>query len=112
MRWVCLLVVLAGCDQLFLGSERLTPQELSLLPFGEPMAIESVNTVEEEDRPSLTDDLLELYFHRGSSMFVTRRRSADAPFGPPEKLTELDGGVASIRGCLAGNGLRLYFSRD
>jgi WD40-like Beta Propeller Repeat len=116
MRGSALLLVLAGCDKLFLGHEPIDapPQALdgptvSDLVFGTPKRLANVNTSEEEDRPTLTDDLLELYFHRGTDMYVARRPSTDVDFSSAQPITELS---EAFKGCVAGDGLRIYFSRN
>ena len=118
MKRALVVLALVGCDKILLGPERLDasidPLDIANLPFGPPMPIASVNTDADEDRPTLTADLLELYFHRTevttrSRIWVAKRARVDDPFGPPEIVTKLDiGNVA--RACVSSDGLRIYFS--
>lgn len=117
MRWVVVLLALAGCDKVLLGPERISidapsSSDISKLMFGSPMPIAGANTAADEDRPSLTDDLLELYFHRGKELFVARRASVDHEFGTAQALVELNDGYADVRACISGDGLRIHFSRQ
>ena len=108
MRWVIVIAMLASCDAVFLPEENTVA--IGGVPFGTPEPVPGINTTAEEDRPTLTDDLLELYFHRGTALYVAKRASALDPFGPASRIDELVSGE-SRRGCISGDGLRLYFSR-
>jgi hypothetical protein len=121
VKWL-VVFALVGCDKVFLDgakpdapppSDVVNPIDVSNLAFGTPMPIDGVNTSNEEDRPTLTDDMLELYFHRTvsmqTSMYVAKRDTRESPFNAPEPVDLMMPGN-NLRGCISGDGLRLYFS--
>lgn len=107
MRAWLAIALLAGCDQVFLGAEPLTPEEISLLPFDPPVPL--IATPQEEDRGTMTDDLLELYFHREQKIWRATRASVDAPFDEPTVV--ISGADEIIRACIAGDGNQIYVSK-
>jgi hypothetical protein len=120
VKWL-VLFALAGCDKVFLDGAKpdarlpadVNPTDVSNLAFGTPTPIDSVNTSNEEDRPTLTDDMLELYFHRTVAMktdvYVAKRDTPDGAFAAPEPVDLMMPGN-NLRACVSGDGLRLYFS--
>src|SRR5205085_7191607 len=120
MKWLVLLL-LAGCDKVFLGGIRpdastvdddANPIVISAIEFANPMPIASLNTADEEDRPTLTDDMLELYFHRTTGglakVFVAKRDSLQEPFRTPAPVDLMPG--ENLRACISGDGLRIAFT--
>ena len=81
--------------------------------FGTPMAVTLMPGVGIDDDPSLTADLLDLYFNRDGDIYTAHRTSPTAPFGTPTKLTELSGTTSYETGPhISGDGLTIYFSSD
>ena len=123
--WPVLLVALAGCDLVFRTDAAYvppgvnvdatvdTPAPVAGLLFADiaPFAA-TVNTSGEEDRPSLTADQLEMYFHRANDIYVTRRDALDAPWSEAVKVPNVSTPSAEIHACITGDGLTLYFTRS
>ena len=113
-RWL-VLFALAGCDQLFGLSEVKLPDALPMpdfVPFvGLAPLPGAVNTGLEEDDPSLTADLLELYLLRASDLYVARRATTSDPWPMATPIVELNTIDTELRPCISGDGLTLYFSR-
>ena len=112
VRALALLFVLAGCDAVLLPDEKAFDPSTR---FGAPVALSGINTGDEEDRPTLADDMLELVFHRAARLWVTTRVSVDEDFGSATQITALDPITpttgSSVRACLSHDGLGIYFSR-
>ena len=114
-RGFIVLFALAGCDKLFLGKEppdALTAEDISSRPFDTPVPFANLNTSGDEDRATLTSDLLHLVFHRGGVLMASSRTRVDADFDPPLPITELTDTKQTVRGCISRDGKRLYFSRE
>jgi hypothetical protein len=83
-------------------------------PFGAAMPINEINTIASEDDPSLTDDLLELYYSTQEAgpdqLYRLRRASVNDPWGARELITELSSGGNTNNPKVAGDGLTLYFA--
>lgn len=83
-------------------------------PFGEPVALAELNSTETDDDPSLTDDLLEIYFASNRSvsdeLLRATRRSIDEPFGPPEPVAELNGPGGANNPKITPDGLAIVFA--
>lgn len=81
-------------------------------PFGPPQKIMELSTAQDEDDPSLTDDMLEMFFddNTTSAGLVHSTRSAvDQPWSPPVQVTELN--TARVNNAkIAGDGLTIYFA--
>ena len=65
-----------------------------------------------DDDPSLTDDMLELYFDRGSEIAIAKRSSVLDPWGPPTIVAELMSPGADGRPQVSGDGLLMIFSSN
>jgi len=117
LSMVAVAHLLAGCDSVF-DLERppidaAEPDALdapvTMMPFDPPEPL-SLNTPGEEDRPSLTDDMLEIYFHGEGRLYRSTRASTDEIWSPREEIVEL--GVGDMRRpCISGDGKTLYFSK-
>jgi len=84
-----------------------------------PTLITELATPESNDDPSLTNDLLEIYF--GSTragglgmedIYVAKRTSVTDPFGPATLVTELSSSAADTTMRVTGGGLSIYFASD
>lgn len=104
------LVFVGGCQLVFQppdanivvpGTPFLSPEEVVL----EPPQAERID-------PSLTDDLLELYYSEDAELRVARRSTTEEPFGQPSILTDLSSvDDDDLRPCVSRDGLRIYFTR-
>lgn len=107
-RTCATLLCLAGCDRAFLG-ERIPP-----VAFSEPGLLDEgpVNSpASEEDDPSLTGDLLELYFLRAGELLRATRADVSMPWSVPTPVVELNTADTELRPSVSANGLTMYFSR-
>jgi Tol biopolymer transport system component len=81
--------------------------------FATPVPITEINSTSVDDDPSMTGDLLELFFISSRSgsgrLWVATRSASTDPWGTPQMVTELDG--ASINNAkVSYDGLGLVFS--
>lgn len=71
-----------------------TPMDEPLGPFGPPVAVAELNSAVSDDDPTLTGDLLEIYFasNRAGSEDVWRstRETVDDPWGMPMPVAEVN----------------------
>jgi len=85
--------------------------------FGPPVLVEALATSDKSDNPTLTDDLLEIYFtsDRGGTSsdvwFARRARPAD-PFGPPEAVAAVNTNGFETSSAISPDGLVLWFGSD
>jgi Tol biopolymer transport system component len=87
--------------------------------FGAPVPLSGVNTPHADDQPFLSADGLALYFASdrpggsgGYDIYVARRESPSAPFGPAENLAALNTGNDEGHPSLSGDGERMYLNRN
>lgn len=119
MRRAWMLAALAGCaDVLGLGAVTVPPDAPPdspppmILPFSEPALLDgAVLTTGEEDDPSLTADMLELYFVRDVDLYVSKRDTATAPWPAGIAIAELNTTGLEVMPSVSRDGLTLYFSR-
>jgi len=81
-------------------------------PFGAAIAIVLVPGMGVDDDPSMTSDLLELYFNRESDIFVAKRTTPSGLFGTPVRILEVSSGSNETGPSISGDGLTLYFASD
>jgi hypothetical protein len=77
----------------------------ALGPWGTPTLV--LNEVGDDD-PTLTADLLELYFNRGGDIYVATRVTADVPFGTPKIVAELSTAAGETTPEITGDGLTIF----
>ncbi len=121
---ICLLVALAGCGFTITpggvpvgsdggaGSEALVEDgsidAAPLGPFTSITPLTTLNTIAGEDDPTLTGDLLELYFDRAGDIWFSVRVSTTDTWPAPQALTALNSSKdsptahAGCRGGLVG----------
>lgn len=84
-----------------------------LTPFGPPVPLPgTINTAEPEDDPSLTGDMLEIYFERKAQIFASTRSSVTESWPAAQPATKLNEIVAWGSHCpkISADGLEVYFS--
>ena len=100
------------------GTECPLPDVMDLGPvsatrFSGPVLIDELNSTGSEDDPTLTADLLEIYFESDRSgaarLWRSQRASSTDPWDPPEQVTELDA-YRTNTPFVSRDGLTLYFS--
>ena len=90
-------LLLAGCDSELVTLGRLPGEGPSGPPvaepgyrFAEPVILTALESAGKDDNPTLTADLLEVYFlstrEGDADVYVARRSSADEPFGTPVRV--------------------------
>jgi len=112
----CLLPVLAcacsGDKVVALGSSSPIPYH-----FDVPVLVPELASASRTDNPTLTGDLLEIYFTtdrvsgNGDVWFATRA-SADAPFGTPVAVSAVNGDSFETSSAISTDGLMLWFGSD
>jgi Tol biopolymer transport system component len=120
--WV---LVCAGCgrlgfDPLAGGGDAGIDGAVPLGAFSAPEPLAEVSDpAADDDDPSLTADMLELYFDSNrpggmgqSDIYVARRASADDRWGAPELVTELSSGAFDSDPHISPDGLALYFNSN
>jgi hypothetical protein len=90
------------------GSDAATDGPPPLPPWGPPMAVPI--TPAGDDDPSLTEDLLELYFNRNADIYVSKRASTGAAWGAPTAVAELNTTATETTPEVSGDGLTIYFA--
>lgn len=120
--WRVLVVVLAGCGRI--GFDPFGPPDGIAAdiapapfdqPFGPPQLIAEIATADEDDDPSLTGDMLELYFASrpgggADTIFVSTRSSVTEPWSPPQTIPALNMGGTVNNPKVTADGLAIYFS--
>jgi WD40-like Beta Propeller Repeat len=115
-RAACLLALLAcacsGGKVVALGSSSPIPYH-----FDAPALVTELASPSRTDNPTLTGDLLEIYFTtdrvsgNGDVWFATRA-SPDAPFGTPAAVTAVNGDSFETSSAISTDGLTLWFGSD
>jgi hypothetical protein len=65
-----------------------------------------------DDDPTLTADLLELYFNRNSDIYVTTRTAIGSPWSVPSLVTELSTASPETTPEITSDGLTIFLSRS
>jgi Tol biopolymer transport system component len=65
-----------------------------------------------DDDPTLTADLLELYFNRDGDIFVVQRASVDDAWSTPAVVPELSSVMNETTPEISGNGREFFFTSD
>jgi len=115
-RAACLLPALAcacsGGKLVVLGSASPIPYH-----FDPPVLVAELASPSRTDNPTLTGDLLEIYFttDRGSGngdVWLATRASPDQPFGAAVALTAVNGDSFETSSAISSDGLTLWFGSD
>jgi hypothetical protein len=109
-----LFAALGGCSS---ATVRLGDQSPEAYRFGPPRQLTELGTTVSSDNPTLTADLLEIYFTSNRDMVSTdvwraRRAAADAPFGTPELVREVSTPAFETSSAISPDGLTLWFGSD
>ena len=90
--------------------------DATLGPFGPPMLIGELADVADDDAPSVTADLLELYFEStrfGPRGIVVSTRATTAMAWPlPALVAELTSAASEVSPEVSGDGLTMLFASD
>lgn len=111
---IALAVGLAGCDSgktLVLGTAWPIAYR-----FGVPEMVAELASDSSTDNPTLTGDLLEIYFtsDRGGNadVWFATRASRNDPFGTPAPVTAVNGDSFETSSAISADGLTLWFGSD
>jgi len=112
---------------IYYASNRLNPGTADLgifvasrasrdLPFGAPVALDVVNTIDDDRSPSISPDGLELYFHSSRTgfyeLYVSTRPNTTAAFSAPGLLGPgVNTTAIETSPVIAAGGDALYFDR-
>jgi hypothetical protein len=106
-------------DALAPGQDSDAAGPIELAPFTEPIRIEALVSSANDDDPTVTGDLLELYFESArpggpgqDSLWVSRRSSPDEPWGEPALVFELSSESQDSGPGIASDGLTIWFNSD
>jgi hypothetical protein len=86
--------------------------------FGDPVLVEELASDSRTDNPSLTSDLLEIYFTTNregtasSDIWFAQRTSAGVPFGTPAPVKEVNSDAYETSSAISSDGLTLWFGSD
>ena len=73
-------------------------------PWGTPTLV----LTDTGDDPTLTDDLLELYYNRNNDIYVAKRATTAEPFGTPVLVPELSTAAGETTPEITGDGLTIF----
>jgi Tol biopolymer transport system component len=107
--------LLVGCDGVF-GLAHVNPVPVdaappTFVPFGEPMPLDGIVSAGEDDDPSLTADMLEIYFLRDAELWRAQRPNLISPWSAAQPVPELNSASTELRPSVSGDGLTIYFGR-
>jgi hypothetical protein len=93
------------------------PMDVPLGPFGAPVAVVELNAPGNEDDPSLTGDMLEIYFNSNRNsfnddIFVSTRGSVDDSWEMPEPVGVVNSNATETFPEVSLDGLVLLFASD
>jgi len=80
--------------------------------FATPVRIAELSTASAEDDPSLTGDLLEIFFQRGADIYTSKRAQATDAWPAATLVAELDSPGLNISPFVMPDGLTIYFGSD
>jgi Tol biopolymer transport system component len=81
-------------------------------PFGAPVPVTGLSTGAREEDPTLTADMLEMIFDRGSVLMHTTRATTTSPWSTPTVIAELRTAQGETSPELYPDGLTLLFTSD
>jgi hypothetical protein len=118
MRLVA-LIALALCTPACTAGKTITLGDVSPVPyhFDAPVMVAELASPSRTDNPTLTGDLLEIYFTtdrvsgNGDVWFATRT-VATAPFGTPAPVTAVNTDSFETSSAISTDGLSLWFGSD
>ena len=113
------LIALAICTPACTAGKTVTLGSVFPVPyhFDTPVLVPELASPSRTDNPTLTGDLLEIYFTtdrvsgNGDVWFATRA-TATAPFGTPAPVTAVNGDSFETSSAISTDGLTLWFGSD
>ena len=80
--------------------------------FGPPIPVSELNTGFGEDDPTLTGNMLEIYFNRGDNIYVATRSSLAEPFGEAVLAADICSSREESTPEITDDGLTLFFNSE
>ncbi|MCK5796482.1 MAG: PD40 domain-containing protein [Deltaproteobacteria bacterium] len=80
--------------------------------FGTPTLVKELSTTVGEDDPTLTGDMLEIYFNRGNDIWSSRRASVKVAWDPPQKAMVLSSTAAETNPEMTPDGLTIFLASN
>src|SRR5687767_2081353 len=119
-------MLLAGCRLNFFELDQAdasladADMNTQLGAWSTPVLVPELNSTDSDDDPSLTADMLEVYFDSGrfvtggaaGDVWVATRTSTSEPFGVPIAVNEFVSGFDDTGCDLSPDGLRLYLGSN
>ncbi len=113
------LIALALCTPACSTGKIVSLGDMNPVPyhFDAPVMVAELASPSRTDNPTLTGDLLEIYFTtdrvsgNGDVWFATRA-TATAPFGTPAPVTAVNGDSFETSSAISADGLTLWFGSD
>jgi hypothetical protein len=113
------LIALAICTPACTAGKTVSLGNVNPVPyqFDTPVPVAELASPSRTDNPTLTGDLLEIYFTtdrvsgNGDVWFATRA-TATAPFGTPAPVTAVNGSSFETSSAISTDGLTLWFGSD
>lgn len=126
MRRLWVVAIAAGCSfehGASVGSidarqaDAMIDGELTPMGWSAPVEIAELSSGAGDDDPSLTNDLLEIYWGSrraggagGEDIWMAKRGSPSEPWGPAVNVAELSSSAAETTMKVTGDGLAMYFT--
>jgi hypothetical protein len=114
VRLAVLVAAISGCAGRTnsLGDRNPRPYH-----FEPPQIVSELASTARTDNPTLTADLLEIYFTSdrvsgNGDVWVARRKSPALPFDPPTAVAEVNSSSFETSSAISGDGLTLWFGSD
>ena len=109
-----------GDDDDMPGPDSAVPVDVAPLgEWGPPVALDGLNSAQNDDDPTLTGDLLEIYFastrtpqSADEDIYFATRTSTNEPFGPPDLVPVVNTQFFESNVEISRDGLTLVFSSD
>jgi hypothetical protein len=121
MRWLLGLLALTACGRIHFdldaagSGDVVSGPDAPLGRFGTPILVPGITVGTIDEDPSLTADMLELYFNSnttGGDIYVTRRAALTDPWGTPQPVTELNTASSENTPEVAADGLTIVWSSN
>ena len=113
MVWRIGLLALTACGRIGFDPAGGSTPDARLGPWSAPELVGELSSPDLDDDPTLTDDMLEIFFNRAAPDFeiwTATRTSVDVPFGAPRVVTELGSPSEESTPEISGDGLTMYLS--